>query len=191
MTETLARWRGALFRLRCTLLRSRLRVGSGLRLHCRLEVRGPGQVTIGSDCIVRGVPGDAALFVTIYTYSSDAMVVIGDHARLYGARVSSKFGVSIGDDVLLEESSVADTDFHAIDQLDEPPRDESKERSPIVIGSRVSIGARSYVTKGTTIGDEVVVVPGSIVRGNVPDGAVVMGNPARAVPSHGPDTANR
>ncbi|MCU0223790.1 MAG: acyltransferase [Acidobacteria bacterium] len=183
MTETLARWRGALFRLRCALLRPHLRIGPGLRLFCRLDVRGPGRVTIGSDCSVRGVPGDRALFVTIYTHEPDATVVIGDHARLYGMRISCKFGVTIGDAVLIEESSIADTDFHAIDQLDAPPRDESRDRSPIVIGNRVSIGARSFVTKGTSVGDEVVVVPGSIVRGHVPAGAVVMGNPARVIRS--------
>jgi acetyltransferase-like isoleucine patch superfamily enzyme len=43
----------------------------------------------------------------------------------------------------------------------------------------VSIGARSIICKGVTIGDDVLVFPGSVVNKDIPSGSVVAGNPVR------------
>ena len=46
------------------------------------------------------------------------------------------------------------------------------------IGERVFIGAHALVLPGARIGDGAIVGAGSVVRGDVAPGAVVMGNPA-------------
>lgn len=51
----------------------------------------------------------------------------------------------------------------------------------VIIGNNVFIGAESVVLPGVTIGNNVVIGAGSIVTHDVPDGTVVMGNPARVV----------
>lgn len=51
----------------------------------------------------------------------------------------------------------------------------------VSIGSNVYIGARTIVLPGVTIGDGAVVGAGSVLRHDVPAGAVVAGNPARIV----------
>ncbi|MDO9441100.1 MAG: acyltransferase [Beijerinckiaceae bacterium] len=51
----------------------------------------------------------------------------------------------------------------------------------VKIGERVYIGAHAIVLPGTTIGDDVIVAAGAIVRGEIPAGAVVAGVPARQV----------
>ncbi|MNN96997.1 Maltose O-acetyltransferase [compost metagenome] len=56
---------------------------------------------------------------------------------------------------------------------------------PIRIGRNVWIGGGAIVLPGVTIGDDAVVGAGSVVTRDVPAGATVVGNPARAVPARG------
>jgi acetyltransferase-like isoleucine patch superfamily enzyme len=53
----------------------------------------------------------------------------------------------------------------------------------IVVGDDTFIGVNSLILPGTVIGRNCIVGAGSVVRGTVPDGVVVMGNPARVVMS--------
>lgn len=52
---------------------------------------------------------------------------------------------------------------------------------PIAIGDNVWIGGNSVVVMGVTIGNNVVVGAGSVVAKNIPDNAVVVGNPAKII----------
>jgi maltose O-acetyltransferase len=53
--------------------------------------------------------------------------------------------------------------------------------APVAIGRRVFVGAGSIILPGVTIGDDVIVGAGSVVRSEVPDGSLVVGNPATLV----------
>ena len=59
------------------------------------------------------------------------------------------------------------------------------ERGHPTIGDRVFVGAHSMIVGRITIGDDAVIVPGSIVTRSVPPRAVVMGHPARVVSRDG------
>lgn len=52
---------------------------------------------------------------------------------------------------------------------------------PVTIGDRCYVGAGAVVLPGATIGAEAVIGAGAIVRGEVPAGAIVVGNPARVI----------
>lgn len=52
---------------------------------------------------------------------------------------------------------------------------------PVKIGSNCFIGARSTLLPGTNIGDDCIIGACSVVKGNIPNGSVVSGNPARVV----------
>jgi len=178
MMGLLALLRGKFFVLTCRVLGLKVSVGKGLRIYKRLSIKGSGAVRIGSNCSVHGIRGDRSQFVTIDTHAADAEVTIGDNARLYAARISAKFKINIGDDVLIEESGIADTDFHSIDKSRSDP-DEHRDKCRIAIGDRVCVGSRSFITKGVTINDDVVILPGSIVVKSVKSGAMICGNPAK------------
>jgi maltose O-acetyltransferase len=49
------------------------------------------------------------------------------------------------------------------------------------IGNRVYLGHGVIVMPGSTIGDEAIISPGSVVHGDIPPRSVAMGNPARVV----------
>lgn len=51
----------------------------------------------------------------------------------------------------------------------------------ISVGDDTFIGLGSLILPGTTIGKNCIIGAGSVVRGMVPDGSVVMGNPAKVV----------
>jgi maltose O-acetyltransferase len=68
------------------------------------------------------------------------------------------------------------------------PRDPALRRQglesgrPVRIGTNVWIGSGAIVLPGIEIGDDAIVGAGSVVTRNVPAGATVTGNPARAQP---------
>lgn len=51
----------------------------------------------------------------------------------------------------------------------------------VKIGNWVYIGTNSLIMPGVTIGDNVLVVAGSVVTKSVPNGMVVAGNPAKII----------
>ncbi len=179
MRDLVAVMLGHWYRLKFKLLRRNIDVGEGLKVYKKLEIQGDGKIRIGKNCVIKGIMGDPNQYVTLYTHSKGATIRIGDNACLCAARISSKFGVTVGDGVLIEESGIMDTDFHSIDKNREAPPDEVKDKCEVIIGDRVSIGARAVITKGVRIGDDVIVMPGSIVTKSVPSGCTVLGNPAR------------
>lgn len=178
MKDVIAKIRGYFFILKCRYTKKNVSIGQGLKMYCKLGIRGRGNVTIGRNCIVSGIFGDKRQYVTIDTGDPEAVISLGDNARLFAARIYAKFEITIGDDFLVEESGIIDTDFHSINPDRGDPQ-ENKEMCRVRIGNRVSMGARSNICKGVTIGDDVVICPGSIVNRSIPSGIVVIGNPAR------------
>ncbi|MFB5193650.1 acyltransferase [Neobacillus sp. KR4-4] len=52
---------------------------------------------------------------------------------------------------------------------------------PVEIGNNCFIGARTIILPGTKIGSNTIVGAGSVVKGNIPDGVVIVGNPAQII----------
>lgn len=152
-----------------------------LQLYCRLEIKGPGSVSIGRSCVVRAIPGARIKKVTLYTHSPDAIIRIGDNVQLIAARISSRFKIHIGNNVIIEDASIMDTDFHTLDISRRTPPYENEENCQVTIGDDVSIGSRSIVAKGVTIGKGSLVHPGSVVQKPFPEYSQILGNPAKLI----------
>lgn len=51
----------------------------------------------------------------------------------------------------------------------------------IYIGNNSFIGARVSLLPGATVGKDCIIGAGSVVKGTIPDGSIVIGNPARVI----------
>ncbi|KEO56518.1 sugar O-acetyltransferase [Thioclava pacifica] len=71
------------------------------------------------------------------------------------------------------------------------PRDPAQRRAglefgrPVRIGDNVWIGGGAIILPGVTIGEDAIIGASAVVTRDVPAGATVVGNPARAVASRG------
>jgi acetyltransferase-like isoleucine patch superfamily enzyme len=102
-------------------------------------------------------------------------VVIGPYCVVYGAA-----GIDLDDFVHLGPGVklMSQSGLHDRNRLGPRP---SYKLEPISIGAGSWIGAGAVVLGGTKIGRCVTVAPNSVVGGDVPDYAVVAGNPSRAI----------
>jgi maltose O-acetyltransferase len=51
----------------------------------------------------------------------------------------------------------------------------------VVIGDRVFVGVGAIILPGTRVGDDSIIGAGAVVRGDIPAGSMVVGNPAKVV----------
>jgi acetyltransferase-like isoleucine patch superfamily enzyme len=96
-----------------------------------------------------------------------------------GVLLAAMHQITIGDWVRLgERVSIMDAN-HVIEPLtDADGRFREYTVAPVTIGNRVLIGANCVVLPGATIGDDAVIAAGSVVRGEIPAGALAAGVPA-------------
>ena len=87
--------------------------------------------------------------------------------------------------ILTHDFSVARVD-RALAALRGETIDRNKERNKVVgvsIGDNSFVGAFSILMPGTVIGRDCIIGAGSVVRGRVPDGSIVLGNPGQVIRS--------
>jgi acetyltransferase-like isoleucine patch superfamily enzyme len=109
-------------------------------------------------------------------------LVVGDRCVI-GARSSLTAHVSIelGDDVWFGQDVFVCDASHGYQDPATPIGRQFGPHAAVRIGSGTWIGHGAIVLPGTTIGRNVVVAAGSVVRGTVEDHAVVGGSPARVL----------
>ena len=158
-------------RRRPPALRACQAVGARVRVQGRLLVENHGRIEIGDDVALHATPVPVHLDT-----ARGATLAIGDRVQLaHGVGITAHAGVTIGADTRVGPfAMLLDDDFHGVED-----RAAAPARGPIRIGRRVRIGAHVTVLRGTVLGDDVVVEPGSVVRGDVPAGTRVGGVPAR------------
>ncbi|WP_240641169.1 acyltransferase [Nocardioides ferulae] len=107
-------------------------------------------------------------------------LVIGDRC-IIGARSSltAHRSIVLGDDVWFGQDVFVCDSSHGYQDPEVPIGCQLGEHQPVEIGSGSWLGHGAIVLPGTRLGRNVVVAAGSVVRGEVPDNAVVGGSPAR------------
>jgi UDP-2-acetamido-3-amino-2,3-dideoxy-glucuronate N-acetyltransferase len=143
------------------------RVGAHTRIWHQVQV-GEG-VTIGDDCVLgKGV------------YVSSA-AVIGNRVKIQNG--CGVFGARLEDEVMLAPGVylLEDPAPRAATSQGAPKGWEDWTRKPVTIRRGATVGANAVVAPGVTVGCYALVAIGSAVHRDVPDHALVAGNPARQV----------
>jgi UDP-2-acetamido-3-amino-2,3-dideoxy-glucuronate N-acetyltransferase len=143
-----------------------VRVGAGSSVWHRAQVRTGAR--IGAECIV----GRDAFI--------DEGVTIGDRVKIQNAALVYH-GVSVEDGVFIGPNAILTNDRfpRAITRSGELARADDWAVSPILLRRGCSIGAGAVVVAGTVVGAFATVGAGAVVTRDVPEHALVAGNPAR------------
>lgn len=100
---------------------------------------------------------------------------VGIHCLVAGAAV-------IGNNVMMGPECIFYSRNHAHGRIDIPMNEQGfEEARPITVGDDVWFGARVIVLPGVRIGSHCIVGAGAVVTKDVPDYAIVGGNPARVL----------
>lgn len=100
---------------------------------------------------------------------------VGINAQMHGK-------VVIGKDVMMGPECIIYTSNHAFDRLDIPMCDQGRtEEKPVIIGDDVWIGGRVTILPGVHVGSHSIIGAGTVVTKDVPEYAIVGGNPAKVI----------
>jgi len=114
-------------------------------------------------------------------FNSGRNVSIGDNSGLgYNLRIGGK--VTIGNNVMMGHDCIIWTLNHRFDRLDIPMTEQGfYPEEPVEIGDDVWLGARVIILPGVKVGRGAILAAGAIVTKDVPEYAIVGGNPARVI----------
>lgn len=117
-------------------------------------------------------------------------LVIGDRVRI-GANVSLWAGpgrarILLGDDVMIAPGAMLTASNYRFND-GSPVTKQAMDEADIVIGRDVWIGFGAVILAGVTVGDRAIIAAGTVVRGDVPQDAIVAGNPSVIVGRRSPE----
>lgn len=100
---------------------------------------------------------------------------IGEHSEIYG-------DVTIGKNVMMGTNCIIYSRNHRFDRTDIPMNEQGfSEVKPVIIGDDVWIGGRVTILPGVHVGHGSIIGAGAVVTKDVPEYAIVGGNPAKVI----------
>ncbi len=162
-----------LFRSQCA------HVGKGLWMEKLPYITGQGEITIGDHVRLSGRPS----FAFSRKVYNDPKLTIGDHTFIaHNTAFFVAREIRVGRHCYIANGSmIADNDGHPLEaekrRQDLPPNKDHVK--PTVIGDDVWVARQAVILKGVRVGDRAVIGARAVVREDVPEGAVVAGNPAK------------
>jgi galactoside O-acetyltransferase len=146
-------------------------------------LNGPGKISFGKNIQI-GVINSASYF-TNYGYlearNPESIIEVGNNVAINNCVSIVAFSrITIGDDVIIGTNcSILDSDAHDLNPNNRNNPDPIAK--PIIIKNNVFLGSGVTILKGVTIGENAVVGNSSVVTKDVPDNAIVAGNPAKII----------
>jgi maltose O-acetyltransferase len=113
-------------------------------------------------------------------FGSGKNISIGDNSGL-GINCNINGTVTLGNYVMMGPNVRIISRYHNHERIDIPMQKQGVGVKPVNIGSDIWIGANVIILPGVTIGDGVIIGAGAIVTKDVPDYAIVGGNPAKVI----------
>lgn len=166
------------------------RIGAGTRLAFpQGTVFGEPWIVLGEHCVIAEQVTLTAGMMPGLDLGPDPILTLGDGVVLgRGSHVIADTTVRIGSDTYCGPYVYITSTNHSYDDPHEPVGKQWPRMEPVEIGPGCWIGTGAVVLPGARLGRNVVVAAGAVVRGDVPDHAVVAGAPARVVRRWDPDT---
>lgn len=103
-----------------------------------------------------------------------------------GSHIVAHYSIEIGDDVFTGPYVYVTDQNHSYADPQMPIGRQWPVNTAVSIGAGTWLGTGAVILPGSTIGKNVVVAAGSVVRGKIPDLCVVAGVPARIVREYVP-----
>ena len=114
-------------------------------------------------------------------FGDGSQIEIGDNSGI-GVNCRVCGPVKIGDNVMMGPEVIVLTVSHKYDRLDIPMLEQGhKEPEPVIIGDDVWIGTRAIILPGISVGKGAIIGASAVVTKDVPEYAVVCGNPAKII----------
>ncbi|MFC0597901.1 acyltransferase [Streptomyces palmae] len=158
-------------------------IGAGTRLAFPLgTVFGEPWIHLGEHCIIGEQVTLTAGMMPGLDLGPDPVLRLGDGVVLgRGSHVVASCPVVIEREVYCGPYVYITSDNHSYDDPEQPIGKQWPRSAPVTIGTGSWLGAGAVILPGAKLGRNVVVAAGAVVRGEVPDHAVVAGAPARIV----------
>ncbi|PTS91698.1 acetyltransferase [Pedobacter sp. HMWF019] len=145
--------------------------GSIVRYQTRLDLFPYNKFQLGKNSVIES-------YSTVNNGVGD--VFIGDHT-IVGLSNTIIGPVEIGNGVMLAQGIVISGLNHGYMDINQSPSTQKVVTKKITVGDDVWVGANVVITAGVSIGKHSVIGGGSVVTKDVPEYAVVVGNPAKLV----------
>ncbi|GAA2067887.1 acyltransferase [Streptomyces albiaxialis] len=159
------------------------RIGTGTRLAFpQGTIFGAPWIELGDHCVIGQDVTLTAGMMPDLDLGPDPVLTLGNGVVLgRGSHVIADTDVRVGDDVFCGPYVYITSTNHSYDDPELPVGKQWPRTAPVSIGRGSWLGAGAVVLPGARLGRNVVVAAGAVVRGEVPDHAVVAGAPARVV----------
>lgn len=121
-------------------------------------------------------------FIKRFQFNYPQNLTIGNNTVINGdCYINALGGVEIGKFCHIAKGLTIFSHNHNYESLNKIPYDEINIIKPVLIKDFVWCGANVTIVPGVIVGEGVVIGAGSVVTSNVPDYAVIGGNPARII----------
>lgn len=143
-------------------------------LFSTIELLNNSSITLGKNLILEK-------YVTLKSFGTGELIIKDNVYINKGTTIVSHNKIVISEGVLIGPNvMIFDHNHDRKKELSNKGTQHYKS-SPIYIGEDVWIGANSVILSGITIGKGSIIAAGSIVTKDVPENAIVCGNPARII----------
>lgn len=158
-------------------------IGAGTRLAFpQGTVFGEPWIELGEHCVIGEQVTLTAGMMPGLDLGPSTVLTLGDGVVLgRGSHVIADTTVTIGSDTYCGPYVYITSTNHSYDDPGTPIGKQWPRVEPVAIGPGCWLGTGAVILPGARLGRNVVVAAGSVVRGEVPDHAVVAGAPARVV----------
>jgi acetyltransferase-like isoleucine patch superfamily enzyme len=165
------------------------RIGPGTRLAFpQGTVFGEPWIELGRHCVIGEQVTLTAGMMPGLDLGPDPILIVGDGVVLgRGSHVIADTTVTIGPDTYCGPYVYITSTNHSYDDPHTPVGKQWPRTSRVTIGAGCWLGTGAVILPGARLGRNVVVAAGAVVRGEVPDHAVVAGAPAKVVRSWHPE----